>query len=119
MASAEQELYQALKSDTAVFAEVGDRIYPDFAEDDEVTLPLITFSRTGTTHEGGFQRSILTVTFDVFCLAATREEALSLAVKVRAAARAACFYTTNIASDFDPEGKFEVQAIQLVYNEVN
>lgn len=95
--TSEDSLYSALTGAAGVAALVGTRVYPDIAAAD-AAMPALSFSRIATeylkTIHGGISAAL--VTFDIYCLAATREAADALAEAVQ---------TGIVGNGFEPTGR--------------
>lgn len=102
--SAETELNAALSGYAPLTAVVAARIYPDFLAQ-EIVLPAVVFQREETEYVTTIHDGVVhgaKVHLDVYCLAATRIAAESLADLVEDALETS-FLPVNRTPLFDPE----------------
>jgi hypothetical protein len=114
--SAETTLYATLAAASAVTALVSTRIYPDIAPQ-EVAVPCIAFSRTGTEYVQSIHGPVLAqrVSIEVSCMAATRASAEGIADAVLTAAVAAAFIAAGRRADFDPDSGLWAAVLTVDY----
>lgn len=113
--SAETQLYSTLTGAAAVTALVSTRIYPDVAPQ-EVALPCVAFSRTGTETIGTFSQAVVSskATLECWCMSNSRGTAEALGDAVQTAAAAAWFTPTGRRAEFDSDA--QLWAVALVFD---
>lgn len=100
--TAEDSLYAALTGAAAVTAIVSTRCYPDPAPP-TAAVPCVVFARQGTEYLNTIHATSLgaEVTFDIYCLAKTREAADALADAVQAGIQTSGFEPVNRRTESD------------------
>lgn len=122
--SAETELYDTLKADSAVLAIVGPtsdvaRIFPDVIPLD-TEIPAIAFARADTEFINTVHGTAplgSTATLEVTCVDTTREKADALAVAVINASAAAGFSPVSRAAAVELESDLWATILNLIFNE--
>ena len=116
--SAETQLNAVLKAAGAVTSIVGSgtsaRIYPDVVPQ-EIALPCIAFSRTGTEVLGTLSSAVVSTraSIECWCMASTRAAAETLADAVQSACAAAWFIPSSRRSEYDHEAGLWASVLNL------
>jgi hypothetical protein len=113
--SAETVLFSTLSAAAAVSAIVATRIYPDVAPQD-VALPCVAFSRTGTETIGTFSQAVVSskATLECWCMSNSRATAETLGDAVQAAGAAAWFTPTSRRAEYDQDA--QIWAVALTFD---
>lgn len=113
--SAEQTLYDALRTDPILSSMVDGRIYPDFLPD-VVDRPALVYHRTSTTYFPTLD-SIMDVEraeFDVMCIANTRSGAEACANAASDALIIAGIMPSARSHEYDPESGASITILSVV-----
>lgn len=113
--SAESDAYSAVIGYPAAAALVGDRVYPDFVPL-EKALPAVAITRVDTEYINTIHGDApvgSAVTLEMWCMAESRLESITLADTVELAAAAAGFLVVGRRPEFDPEADYAVTVVTV------